>query len=203
MKTTITLLSTLLLVPLAGLSAAQNSKPNIVYFLVDDMGYADCGFNGGKDIRTPNIDKLAAAEDATPNIVYILADDLGYGDVHCFNPERGKIATPHLDRLAAEGMVFTDAHSSSSVCTPTRYGVLTGRYNWRSRLQKGVLYGYSEALIARDRLTVAGFIIPSTDPSTSGRANGNSNSAPAQAAGASQGRAARRKRACPTCSSTT
>jgi len=113
MKTTITLLSTLLLVPLAGLSAAQNSKPNIVYFLVDDMGYADCGFNGGKDIRTPNIDKLAAAEDATPNIVYILADDLGYGDVHCFNPERGKIATPHLDRLAAEGMVFTDVHSSS------------------------------------------------------------------------------------------
>lgn len=58
----------------------------------------------------------------SPNIVYILADDLGYGDVHCFNPERGKIPTPNLDRLAGQGMRFTDAHSGSAVCTPTRYG---------------------------------------------------------------------------------
>jgi arylsulfatase A-like enzyme len=88
-----------------------------------------------------------------PNIIYILADDLGYGDVQCLNPE-GKIKTPHLDRLASQGMIFTDVHSSSAVCTPTRYGVLTGRYNWRSRLQKGVLAGYSKPLIDKDRLTV-------------------------------------------------
>ncbi|MFC7338742.1 arylsulfatase [Haloferula chungangensis] len=89
-----------------------------------------------------------------PNIVYILADDMGYGDVRCLNPERGKIATPHIDRLAEEGMIFTDAHSSSSVCTPTRYGILTGRYNWRTQLQQGVLWGYSAPLIEADRLTV-------------------------------------------------
>ena len=90
----------------------------------------------------------------TPNIVYVLCDDLGYGDVHCLNPERGKIATPHADRLAAQGMLFTDAHSGSSVCTPTRYGILTGRYAWRTKLQSGVLGGDSKALIAADRLTV-------------------------------------------------
>jgi arylsulfatase A len=97
---------------------------------------------------------LTAAESSKPNIVYILADDMGYGDVQVFNPKRGKIATPHMDKIAAEGMIFTDAHSSSSVCTPTRYGILTGRYNWRSKLQAGVLLGYSEPLIAKDRLTV-------------------------------------------------
>ena len=67
---------------------------------------------------------LSAAESLRPNIVYILCDDLGYGDVHALNPQRGKIATPNLDRLAAQSMVFTDAHSGSSVCTPTRYGIL-------------------------------------------------------------------------------
>src|SRR5687768_15451581 len=75
-----------------------------------------------------------------PNIVVILCDDLGYGDVKA-NNANGKIATPHFDRLAREGMRFTDAHTSSSVCTPTRYGLLTGRYNWRTRLQSGVLGG--------------------------------------------------------------
>ncbi len=89
-----------------------------------------------------------------PNIVYILADDLGYGDVKCLNPS-GKIATPNLDRLAAAGMVFTDAHSGSAVCSPTRYGILTGRYAWRSRLQAGVLGGCSPRLIEPGRLTVA------------------------------------------------
>lgn len=88
-----------------------------------------------------------------PNIVYILADDLGYGDVSCLNPE-SKIRTPHVDRLAGEGITFTDAHSGSAVCTPTRYGVLTGRYAWRTRLKQGVLYGYSGPLIAPGRLTV-------------------------------------------------
>lgn len=99
-----------------------------------------------------------AAEGTKPNIVYILCDDLGYGDVHCLNPQRGIIATPQMDRMAAQGMIFTDAHSSSSVCTPTRYGILTGRYNWRTRLQSGVLDGYVEPLIAADRLTVPGLL---------------------------------------------
>lgn len=97
---------------------------------------------------------ICAADTIKPNIVYILCDDLGYGDVHSLNPTRCKIATPNIDRLASQGMAFTEAHSSSAVCTPTRYGVLTGRYNWRSRLQSGVLNGYSEPLIAADRLTV-------------------------------------------------
>ncbi len=93
-----------------------------------------------------------------PNIVYILADDLGYGDVQALNPKRGKIATPHLDRLAAQGMVFNDAHSGSSVCTPTRYGILTGRYAWRSSLVSGVLGGTSPPLIAPGRMTVAAML---------------------------------------------
>jgi arylsulfatase A len=89
-----------------------------------------------------------------PNIVLILCDDLGYGDVHALNPDRGKIPTPNMDRLAAQGMSFTDAHSGSSVCTPTRYGILTGRYAWRTRLQSGVLYGFSPPLIEGKRLTL-------------------------------------------------
>ena len=100
-----------------------------------------------------------AVEPAKPNIVYILADDLGYGDVQCLNPQRGKIKTPHLDSLAAQGMTFTDAHSGSSVCTPTRYGLLTGRYAWRTVLQRGVLDGSDDPpLIAAGRLTVPGFL---------------------------------------------
>ncbi len=89
-----------------------------------------------------------------PNIVYILADDLGYGDIGCLNAD-GKIPTPHVDRLAKEGMVFTDAHSNSAVCTPTRYGILTGRYCWRTHLKSGVLWGYSPSLIEEGRETVA------------------------------------------------
>ena len=88
-----------------------------------------------------------------PNIVFIMADDMGYGDVGCYNPE-SKIPTPNMDTLAAEGIRFTDAHSPSAVCTPTRYGVLTGRYCWRSRLKYGVLYGYEPPLIEPERMTV-------------------------------------------------
>jgi arylsulfatase A-like enzyme len=99
-----------------------------------------------------------AADAARPNIIYILADDLGYGDVQCFNPERGKIKTPSLDRLAEQGMAFTDAHAGASVCTPTRYGILTGRYAWRTRLQSGVLSKYDKPLIAPDRLTLPGVL---------------------------------------------
>src|SRR5882724_8394898 len=86
------------------------------------------------------------AADSPPNIVYVLSDDLGYGDVSSFNGG-SKIQTTHIDALAREGMRFTDAHSGSAVCTPTRYGILTGRYCWRSRLKKGVLGGYGEPLL--------------------------------------------------------
>lgn len=97
-------------------------------------------------------------ENPAPNIIYILADDLGYGDVSCLNPDLGKIETPRIDQLAREGMTFTDAHSSSSVCTPTRYSILTGRYNWRTHLQKQVIMGFDPPLIPTDRLTVASFL---------------------------------------------
>ncbi|MBL9199755.1 MAG: arylsulfatase [Opitutaceae bacterium] len=93
---------------------------------------------------------------ARPNIVLILADDLGWGDLGCYNPQ-SKIATPHLDALAAGGVRFTDAHTPSSVCTPTRYGLLTGRYSWRTRLKNGVLDGFSPPLIEPGRATVAAF----------------------------------------------
>jgi arylsulfatase A len=99
----------------------------------------------------------AAPTGRRPNLIFILADDLGYGDVRCLNPQ-GKISTPHMDRLAAEGMRFSDAHSSSSVCTPTRYGIMTGRYNWRSRLKSGVQGGMSPDLIEPGRATVASFL---------------------------------------------
>ena len=95
-----------------------------------------------------------AAATTPPNIVVIYADDLGYGDLHCYNPDRGKIPTPHLDRLAAEGMRFTDAHSSSGVCSPSRYTLLTGRYHWRTRLQAGIVGTWGAPLIAPDRLTL-------------------------------------------------
>lgn len=97
---------------------------------------------------------LAGTPESKPNIVVVLADDMGYGDVRALN-SNSRIPTPNLDRLALEGMTFTDAHSPSAVCTPTRYGLLTGRYAWRTRLKKGVLGGYSPPLIASDRQTMA------------------------------------------------
>lgn len=90
-----------------------------------------------------------------PNLIFILADDMGIGDV---SHNGGLAPTPHLDQLASEGMRFTDAHTTSSVCTPTRYSILTGRYNWRSPLKRGVLYGNDAPLIPTDRLTVAGLL---------------------------------------------
>lgn len=89
-----------------------------------------------------------------PNIIFILADDMGYGDVAALNSE-GKIKTPQLDRMISQGATFTDAHSSSSVSTPTRYGVLTGRYNWRSTLKSDVLFGYDKSFIPLTRTTMA------------------------------------------------
>lgn len=99
---------------------------------------------------------LLAAQNpaARPNVIFMMADDLGYGDLSCLN-EKSKIQTSNLDRMAKEGLVFTDAHSPSAVCSPTRYGVMTGRYSWRGDLKRGVLNGGSPPLIERGRLTVA------------------------------------------------
>jgi len=98
---------------------------------------------------------LVAAE--KPNIIFIMTDDQGYGDASCYNPE-SKIPTPGIDRIAKEGILFTDAHSGSAVCTPTRYGLLTGRYSWRSRLQSGVVTTGGKPLISKDLLTVPEFL---------------------------------------------
>ena len=101
---------------------------------------------------------IPSAAAPRPNVIVLYADDLGYGDVQCYNADRGRIPTPNIDRLAAEGMRFTDAHSSGSVCTPSRYTLLTGRYHWRSRLQSGIASTTSPALITPDRLTIAGLV---------------------------------------------
>jgi len=92
-----------------------------------------------------------------PNIVIIMADDMGFGDVQALNSD-STIPTPNLNSLASEGMTFTDAHTPSAVCTPTRYGLLTGRYCWRTKLTSGVLYGYSDHLIDPERTTIASLL---------------------------------------------
>lgn len=97
----------------------------------------------------------AAMAQEKPNIVFILADDMGYDSISINNPAMGPLKTPHIDRLAGQGMNFTDAHSGSSVCTPTRYALLTGRYCWRSRLKSSVLWDYARPLVEDERLTVA------------------------------------------------
>jgi arylsulfatase A-like enzyme len=94
-----------------------------------------------------------SAEDNLPNIVVILADDMGFGDVQPNNPN-SKIPTPAFNRLAKEGVNFTDAHSGSGVCTPTRYGLVCGKYCWRTRLKRGVLGGYSPPLIKSEQQTI-------------------------------------------------
>jgi len=92
-----------------------------------------------------------------PNVIIVFTDDLGYGDLSCYNNE-SKIITPNLDNLAKKGVVFTNAHSSSSVCTPSRYGLLTGEYSWKSRLKSGVLAGYSKTLIKENQPTIASML---------------------------------------------
>jgi arylsulfatase A len=112
-----------------------------------------CGlvlFAGGQSL-------FAQAKVQKPNIIYILADDLGYGDISSFNPQ-SKINTPNIDAIAGKGMSFTNAHASASVCTPSRYSIITGRYNWRSKLKRGVLWSYDWPLIERNRLTVPRFL---------------------------------------------
>lgn len=103
--------------------------------------------------RAAGLDAAATGTTPRPNIIYILADDLGLGDVSCYNPKCAW-QTPLLDRLAREGMMFTDAHSASSLCTPSRYALLTGRYAWRGPLKRGVTRGYSPPLVEAGRLTV-------------------------------------------------
>ncbi|MGB5818454.1 MAG: arylsulfatase [Saonia sp.] len=102
-------------------------------------------------------DKNRSTLTEKPNIVYILADDMGYGDISALNP-MAKLHTPALDSLIASGMSFSDAHSSSSVCTPSRYSILTGRYAWRTSLKRGVTWGYSPPLIDSTRTTVASLL---------------------------------------------
>jgi arylsulfatase A-like enzyme len=96
---------------------------------------------------------VRAESDEHPNVVLVMADDLGYGDVQPLNPN-STVPTPAFNRLAKEGITFTDAHTPSAVCTPTRYGLLTGRYCWRSRLKRGVQNGYGKPLIEEDRATL-------------------------------------------------
>ncbi len=91
--------------------------------------------------------------DELPNIIVILADDLGYGDVAFLNPD-SKIPTPNLNRMAGEGLSFTNAHAPASVCTPSRYSMLTGRYPWRSRLKQGVLWIWDRPLIQQHEFTI-------------------------------------------------
>jgi len=100
---------------------------------------------------------LQAAEPSKPNIVVIYTDDQGYGDMSALNPQ-SKFQTPNLDRIAREGMVFTDGHCADTVCTPSRYALLTGRYSWRTSLKRGVLHAEGDCLIAKDRMTVASLL---------------------------------------------
>src|SRR5260370_26185229 len=123
--------------------------PSIVLLLTSCMGTISC--------TVPQTARGAEGNSARPNLVLILADDLGYGDPRCYNPA-SKIPMPNIDRLAAQGMRFIDAHTPSAVCTPTRFGVLTGRYCWRTSLKKGVLDGYSPLLIEPGRLTIASLL---------------------------------------------
>ncbi|MEQ6120691.1 arylsulfatase [Reichenbachiella sp. MALMAid0571] len=102
-------------------------------------------------------EKEVEKESKMPNIIYILADDMGYGDVSVLN-NKSKIQTTSIDLLAETGIVFTDAHSTSAVCTPSRYSILTGRYPWRSDLPKGVLWTNDGAFIRQERETVASML---------------------------------------------
>ncbi|MDA8744790.1 sulfatase-like hydrolase/transferase, partial [Rubripirellula amarantea] len=108
----------------------------------------------GLGLSASFVGKVLAADVPLPNVVVIYTDDQGYGDISATNP-RSRFQTPNLDRLAAEGMVFTDGHSSDTVCTPSRYSLLTGRYSWRTTLKRGVLGSDGDCLIAKDRMTVA------------------------------------------------
>ena len=100
---------------------------------------------------------LLNAQETRPNIIIIYTDDQGYGDVSALNPE-AKFKTPHLDSLINNGLAFTNAHSPDSICTPSRYGLLTGRYSWRTHFKTGVFGAERKCLIGDDRLTIASML---------------------------------------------
>lgn len=100
---------------------------------------------------------VIGSTDTRPNVIIVYTDDQGFGDVSSMNPD-AKFETPNMDRLAKEGLTFTNAHSSDSVCTPSRYGLLTGRYSWRTTLKRGVMNAEGKCLIADDRMTLASFL---------------------------------------------
>ncbi|NBV85666.1 MAG: arylsulfatase, partial [Verrucomicrobia bacterium] len=100
--------------------------------------------------------QAAHAQSTKPNIVFILADDLGYGDIGCYGAT--KVKTPNIDRLARDGMRFTDAHAPASVCTPSRYNLLTGRYCWRTWAGHGTIWANDPLLIEEGRLTLASLL---------------------------------------------
>ena len=127
--------------------SAKMNRPRLFFAL---LLFGICTSSSQVEGRTAEAESL-------PNIVIILADDMGLGDVGAYNAT-SKVPTPSLDTLAASGMRFTDAHSPSAVCTPTRYGLLTGRYAWRTSLKKGVLKGYSPLLIDPARSTIASML---------------------------------------------
>lgn len=100
----------------------------------------------------------AATKSANPNIVVILADDLGYGSLGCYGAQTNLVRTPNCDRLASQGIRFTDANTPASICSPTRYALLTGRYTWRTSLKFGVLAYDAPLLIEPSRLTIASLL---------------------------------------------
>jgi len=114
------------------------------------------GIWGASAVASAGTGDAPIKEKHTPNIILILADDLGYGDLSCYGAT--KIQTPVLDRMASEGMRFTNAYVSSSLSSPSRYGILTGRYPWRTRLEYGVLKNYEKPLIEPERTTIASLL---------------------------------------------
>lgn len=114
-------------------------------------------FCGAAFLAATAIFGTAQGAPAKPNIILIYTDDQGYGDVSALNPE-AKFQPPHLDRLVAEEVSLTNGHSPDSVCTPSRYGLLTGRYPWRTHLQQGVFGAEHKGLIADGRMTIASLL---------------------------------------------
>ena len=121
------------------------------------LGLLSVPFCLGQHVSAQTAEQAKSVSQQKPNIIFILADDMGYGDVSAYNKD-SHIQTRHIDQMAANGVMFTDAHSCSAVSTPTRYGILTGRYNWRSSLKSGVLYGYSRPIIPTTRNTMASML---------------------------------------------
>ena len=121
-------------------------------FLVS-LGYIEASTDAEPDAKAETETEPTSAPISKPNIVIIYTDDQGYGDVSALNPN-AKFQTPNMDRIAKEGVSFTNGHSADSVCTPSRYALLTGRYPWRTRMKLGVLGSEAKCLITDDRMTI-------------------------------------------------